>query len=385
MYFDKVVGQEHIKNYLINSITNGRIPHAQIFVGPHGSGTLPMALAYAKAVICGTIDLTDADKKTNCDLKIQNYNHPDLHFTYPIASAEDGKRKDMVSSNYIKEWLTVIQENPYLDLMDWYNFLEIPKKNAEIAAREANEINKKLSLKAFDGGYKVMVIWMAEKMNTVCANKLLKLLEEPPAKTVFLLVVENISQLMNTIVSRCQVVDFIGLTHQDISQYLQKEKQIDEKLATKIALQANGNLNKALHLLNQDDDTLLFDQWFITWVRAAFRAKGNAAVISNLIKWSEEIAKESRQKQVLFLQYCTHFFRQALLLNYQSGELVYLEPSFENFDLKKFAPFIHGNNILPIFNTIEEAIAAINSNVNSNIVFTDLSIKLTRFIHLKPN
>jgi DNA polymerase-3 subunit delta' len=179
------------------------------------------------------------------------------------------------------------------------------------------------------------------------------------------------------------VVDFLALPEQIITDKLISSLQVEANLAKKIAHQCEGNYNKALHLLRQDGDDSVFEEWFINWVRAAFKAKGNASVITDLISWSSTISKEGRETQKNFLQFCIQFFRQALLLNYQATDLVYLAPNFENFKLEKFAPFVHGNNIMPIFKELEDAIYHIERNGNSNIILTDLSIKLTRLLHQK--
>lgn len=224
---------------------------------------------------------------------------------------------------------------------------------------------------------------MAEKMNTSAANKLLKLLEEPPEKTVFLLVTEDEEQIITTIKSRCQVLHFPLLSDADIIKGLVEREGTDYPIAAQIAQQADGNFNKALHLLHNDNSDEQFEQWFIIWVRAAFKAKGNATVIKELIDWSENIAKAGRETQKRFLHYCLQFFRQALLLNYSADDLVFLQPKTPNFDLEKFAPFVHSKNILDINNELNDAIYHIERNGNAKIVLLDLSIKLTRLLHTK--
>ena len=383
MLFSEILGQNHIKNHLIRSANQGRIPHAQLFVGPEGCGTLPMAIAYAQYILCGNGDGENNSGNANCNLKFNNLSHPDLHFIYPVTNTDDVKGENVISANFLSEWRSFITENPYAGLFDWYKHLEIPKKQGIISVRDAAEINKTLSLKAYEGGYKIMIVWMADRMNAAAANKLLKLLEEPPEKTVFILIVENTATVLQTILSRCQVVDFLALPEQIIAEELMASKKLDANLAKKIAHQAEGNYNKALHLLNKDNDDAIFEEWFVIWVRAAFKARGNASAISDLIHWGATIAKEGREVQKNFLHFCMQYFRQALLLNYTANELVYLEPTFENFKLEKFAPFIHGANITGIYKEIEEAIYHIERNGNSNIILTDLSIKLTRLLHVK--
>jgi len=383
MLFKDILGQDHIKNYLITTANAGRIPHAQLFIGPEGSGTLPMAMAYAQYILCNNSDGENTTGNSACNLKFEHISHPDMHFVYPITSTDEVKGDSVVSTNFLDQWRSFVKENPYGSLFDWYKKLEIPKKQGIISVKESAAINKNLSLKAYEGGYKVMIIWMADKMRTDAANKLLKLLEEPPEKTIFILISESIDDLLQTIISRCQIVDFLALPEQVITDALIATHKVEANLAKKIANQCEGNYNKALHLLHKDDDDSVFEEWFINWVRAAFKAKGNASVIADLISWSTTIAKEGRETQKNFLQFCIQFFRQALLLNYKATDLVYLEPNFENFKLEKFAPFVHGNNIADIFKELEDAMYHIERNGNSNIILTDLSIKLTRLLHKK--
>lgn len=376
MNFSKIIGQTHIKNHLKTSADKGRIPHAQLFVGEEGSGTLATAIAYANHILCSEDDAV-------CRLKIEKLAHPDLHFAFPVANNSKIKRH-AVSNLFLEEWREFIQTQPYGNLFDWYKLLEIENKQGSISVDESLEIVKKLSLKSFEGGYKIMIIWMADKLNNAAANKLLKLIEEPPEKTVFLLITENEELIINTIRSRCQVLHFPPLAENDIKNELIKQFEIAEVEATKIAHQAEGNYNKAIDIVNQDSEDILFEEWFITWIRAAFKAKGNKAAINDLIAWSTTVAKTGRETQKQFLNFCLNFFRQALLQNYTATDLVFFIPKTTNFSLEKFAPFVHGNNILEINNALNDAIYHIERNGNAKIILTDLSIKLTRLLHKKP-
>lgn len=380
MLFKDILGQVHIKNHLTKSAEAGRIPHAQLFVGPEGSGTLPMAIAYAQYILCNNVDGENVGENTACNLKFEHFSHPDLHFVFPVATT-DSIKSHAISDNFLTEWRQFLTESPYGNLFDWLKNLGIQNKQGLISVDEATEINKKLALKAYEGGYKVMIIWMADKMNGPSANKLLKLLEEPPAKTVFILISESTSDMLQTILSRCQVIDFIGLSESVIAEALVSRENCDPQIAKKIAHQSEGNYNKALHILRKEDDESPFDEWFVEWVRSAFRAKGNAAAINDLIAWSENIAATGRETQKQFLDYCIHFFRQALLLNYQANDLVFLETNVAKFELEKFAPFVNGANINDIYKELEDAIYHIERNGNGKIILTDLSIKLTRLIH----
>ncbi len=382
MLFSEIIGQGHIKSHLTKSASQGRIPHAQLFIGPEGSGTLPMAIAYAQYILCANEVGENTGGNAACNLKFENFSHPDLHFVFPVATNSEVKSHP-VSANFLKPWREFINETPYGSLFDWYKKIDIQNKQGQIGVDEATEIMKALSLKAYEGGYKVMIIWMADKMNTATANKLLKLLEEPPQKTVFLLIAESEDDLLQTILSRCQILQFGPLSENAIANNLNNKLNIPQNSATKIAHQAQGNYNKALHLLNKDDDEMPFEEWFVQWVRAAFRAKGNAAAIHDLISWSEAIAGIGREAQKQFLHFCIDMFRQALMLNYNAQELVFMEPTVEKFKLENFAPFVNGNNINDIFKELSDALYHIERNGNARIILTDLSIKLTRLIHKK--
>ena len=382
MLFSEILGQEYIKSHLTKSASLGRIPHAQLFIGPEGSGTLAMAIAYAQYVLCSNSGNENMGENAACNLKFESISHPDLHFVYPTITTDDVKTKPK-SIDFIGDWRKFLKQNPYGSLFDWYNFLGAGNKQGEIRVDDAQEMLKSLSLKSYEGGYKVMIVWMADKLNITASNKLLKLLEEPTDKTLFILISENEEDIIQTIRSRCQVLHFNGLPEKIIAHALIEKHTIDEKKAIKIAHQAQGNFNKALQLLQTDNEDLHFEKWFVDWIRAAFRAKGNATAIHELIAWSEQIATLGRETQKKFLRFCIDMFRQALLLNYEAPSLVYLEPQVEKFKLENFAPFVNGNNIQAIFKELSDAMYHIERNGNAKIILTDLSIKLTRLIHKK--
>lgn len=382
MLFSEILGQEHIKSHLTKSADAGRVPHAQLFVGPEGSGTLPMAISYAQYLLCQNKNSENNNGNDACDLKFKNLSHPDLHFAFPVTT-NDKIKKHPVSSHFMEEWRQLIDQQPYGNLFDWYKLLGVDNKQGQIGVDEAQDIVKSLSLKSYEGGYKIMLIWMAEKLNIAASNKLLKLIEEPPEKTIFLLIAEDEEQIIGTIRSRCQVLHFPPLSDVVISDALVKKYNIDEAAAHKISQQSNGNFNKACDLVYQESEDILFENWFVLWVRTAFKAKGNKSAVRELITWSEDISKTGRETQKQFLHFCINYFRQALLLNYNASSLVFLEPKSDSFKLEKFAPFVHDNNIIEITNELQDAIYHIERNGNSKIILTDLSIKLTRLLHKK--
>ncbi|WGK65815.1 DNA polymerase III subunit [Croceiramulus getboli] len=381
MHFEHVIGQDFLKAHLIQSAERGRIPHAQLFIGSHGSGVLPMAIAYAQYILCSITKEQESARKKACETKFSQLTHPDLHFVYPVATT-DKVKSHPVSTHFAAEWREFVKNNAYGSLYEWYQHLGIAKKQGQIGVDEAADLVKTLSLTSYEGGYKIIIIWMAEKMNTAAANKLLKLIEEPPKNSLFLLLAEEEEQILETIKSRCQVLHFPKLSEVIIAQALIERLGVNSDMAQHLAHQADGNYNQALHLLNKDAGDAQFEAWFIQWVRTAFQAKGNKKAVLDLIYWSNTLASEMRETQKNFLQFCIQFFRQALLLNYGAEELVYLETG-DHFDLAKFAPYVHGNNIREITEELEAAAYHIERNGNAKIILTDLSIKLTRLLHKK--
>jgi len=381
MDFSDVIGQNHLKAYFRKTLENGRIPHAQLFVGTTGSGMLPMAIAYSRALLCSAYDMDSAEYRS-CALKVDKLVHPDLHFVFPVNTT-DSVKKHPVSNQFLEEWRAFVMANPYGSLFEWLQQLGIENKQGSINVDEATEIARTLALKSFEGGYKIMIIWMAEKMNTACANKILKIVEEPPQKTMLLLLAENEEALLTTIHSRCQKLYFPLLSEDDISSHLSEYKGVEINLAKRIAHRSAGDYNNALHILGQNADDLEFEKWFVSWVRMAFRAKGNKAAVSELLKWSESLAGQGRETQKKFLSFCIEVFRQAMLKNYTANSLLYFEAEDPSFNLSKFAPFVHQNNVFDILQELEDGIYHIERNGNAKIIFSDLSIRLTRLIHRK--
>ena len=234
MQFSEILGQEHIKNHLTRSTDLGRIPHAQLFVGPEGSGTLAMAIAYSQYILCGNQNGENEGENQACNIKFQKLSHPDLHFAYPTVTTDEVK-KNPKSIDFIADWRAFVTQNPYGGLFDWYAVLGVQNKQGEIRVDDAQEILKSLSLKAYEGGYKIMIVWMADKLNIAASNKLLKLLEEPPEKTIFILISENEEDIIQTIRSRCQILHFNGLSEAVIADALVTREEIDSKVCCQIS------------------------------------------------------------------------------------------------------------------------------------------------------
>jgi len=383
MLFSEIIGQNEVKKFLTQSADKGRIPHAQLFIGSEGSGMLATALAYAQYILCKNTFGENTQGNSACNIKFEQFNHPDLHFIFPVNKTQKDE-KHPTSSNFITQWREFIIETPYGNYNDWAEKVGFKSKPI-IGVDQTTEIFQKIALKSFEGGYKVMLIWCADKMNVETANKLLKLLEEPTENTVFILITENESNILQTIISRCQIVRFKPITPESIINELTQKLAIDKNLALKLANQSQGNYNWILKKLNnQDEDEQLFDALFVKWVRYAYGVVKRKDYTIELLNWAEEAAKMGKEQQKLFLHHTLEMFRQAFLLNYKVPDLVYMEPKVDKFELKNFAPFIHHNNIFQFEKELTDAIYHLERNGNSNIIFTDLSLNLTRLLHTKP-
>jgi DNA polymerase III subunit delta' len=377
MRFENLIGHFKLSEQLQRDISDGRVPHAQLFVGTEGSGVLPLAIAYAHRLI--TFTSKNPDEKF-----IDPLAHPDIHFIFPVA-ANDKIKKHPVSSLFLEEWRAFIKAQPYGNLFDWYQEINIENKQGQIGVDEAQDIIKSLALKSYEGGYKIVIVWMAEKMNATASNKLLKLIEEPPAQTVFLLIAEDDGQILDTIRSRCQYVRVPHLTQTDMVKALVDQFELDKIVAQRIAVQAHGNFNKAADLVYSDSEEQLFDAWFVQWVRSAFSVKQKKSAVNDLMVWSLEVSKTGRETQKRFIQHCLHVFRQALLKNYGMNSLVFDPLTTDGFNFDKFAAFIHEGNIIPIREALEEAFIHVSRNGNPKLIWTDLSLDLTRLIHKKAS
>tara|TARA_B110000858_G_scaffold198233_1_gene263402 strand:- start:493 stop:1623 length:1131 start_codon:yes stop_codon:yes gene_type:complete len=374
MLFRDIIGHTFIKKELQRNLTLGRVPHCQLICGPEGSGALPVAIAYARQVICNELD----QKAEFCNLKISELKHPDLHFVYPVANNQDVKSK-AISSSFITNWREFLSLNPYGNLFEWYMSIGIENKQGKIGKDEAENLIKKMSLKSYEGGWKAVIIWMAEKMNPSATNKLLKLIEEPPEKTLFIFVAEDELLLMDTLVSRCQRINLNKIPNDLIKKAL-IDKGFSNELANKASLESNGSYNKAFSFAKGKESDSVFEKWFQSWVRSAFKVKKNKEAVLELVDWSKTVSKSGRETQKKFIGYSLEIFRQALLLNYGISELTFYSPSTD-FNFDSFSKFIGGANVEEISLELENAYIQIQSNGNPNMIFTDLSLKLTRLIH----
>lgn len=371
MLFNDVVGQENLKKELEKSVFQNRIPHCQLFVSPEGSGGLALAVAYARLIIEGS------RPSESTQLKLSELKHPDLHFLFPTAINKEVKSKPS-SELFLSSWREFVHKSPYGNLFDWYLKIDIENKQGKIGNDDVEYLLNRFSLKSFEGGWKVCVIWMAEKLNLTATNKLLKLIEEPPKSTVFIFVCESKNNLADTLVSRCQVYNLNPIEKEAIELFL-KKRGVENSKAKFSATNSNGNLRKALIIAKDNEEDRLFEEWFLKWVRTAFNVKKNKEEVLELINWSKTISSNGREIQKKFLEFSMELFRNAILKHYEIEQLVSFRPTTD-INFKAFSNYINEKNIEEIHNELESAYIGIESNGNPNMIFMDLSLKLTRLI-----
>lgn len=377
MLFEQIIGQKEVKNRLINSVNEGRISHAQLFLGEQGSGNLPLALAYAQYIMCEDKRAEDSCGVCSSCIKNNKLIHPDLHFVFPTANTEKTKGKP-ISELFLNEWREIVLENQaYFTINQWQDKIETENKSLLIPERDSGEILKKLSLKTYESEYKIIIIWFPEKFNNDSANKLLKILEEPEPRTLFLLVAQDAGQIIPTILSRTQRIKIGQIDEHELADALIHQFQMAPQQAKNISLQADGNFIAAKNLIESSEIEAQFYSLFTDWMRAAFKAD-----VISLIGFSEEIQKIGREKQKQFIAYCLHIFRESLIANFGSDNLNKTSSNEAQF-LLKFAPFIHGANCLEIIEIFNDAHYHIERNGHPKIIFLDVSFKLTKLLRVK--
>lgn len=363
MHYQDIVGQYKVKQELLLQATEGRIPHTQLFKSEPGVGAYELALAYAQYLNCENPSAEDSCGTCPSCVKMNKLIHPDVHFTFPTI-------KKLTSIDYIKEWRDFVLSTPYFTIRQWLNFINAENSQAIIYEKDTKEIIQNMALKSVEGKYKVNIIWLPERLNTTGANRLLKLLEEPPLKTVFILISENANLILPTILSRAQAIDIPTLKEEEIVAHLAQKYGIASEPSKQIAHSSNGSLNKALHAIQLDEDKILFFNQFVTIMRLSYARK-----IKNIKVWSEDIAKLGREKQKQFLSYCQYMVRENFIHNFNQASLNYFNQDEKQFS-GNFAPFINENNVMQIMSELDLAQQHIEQNANAKIVLFDLALKL---------
>lgn len=369
MQFNSIIGQNELKQHLISEVNSGKISHAQLFLGKAGHGSLPLALSFVTYIFCE--QKRESDSCGTCDScrKMQSLQHPDLHFSFPTVQAISKK-----SDGLLAEWRQQLHNTPWFNLNDWTKFIDPKERKPIIGTEESAEILRKLSLKSYEGGYKVMIIWMAEEMNAACSNKLLKILEEPPAKTLFILLAESQDLMLTTILSRTQLVKVRPL-EMDVIQKTLMERGANAATASSIAARSEGNLRDALSEFMENDENDHHRDLFIQLMRVCFKKD-----VSLMLDWTDNIVQLSREGQKIFLKYALHMVRQSMLRNYTNGTLTRVSDEEEAF-LKNFSRFITNNNLLEFSQLLNDAHYHIERNAHAKLLFTQLCFQVMRFIH----
>ena len=365
--FEQVIGQQEAQARLLQMEEEQRLPHALMLCGPMGAGKMALAMGFARHLLIASNQQSSA----NAEAMLAKWEHPDLHFTYPtIKLPSMSADHKPVSDDFAKEWHELIMAGAYFTMNEWLEQMGGENQQAIITAGESDALIRKLSLKSSQGGYKVSLIWLPERMNIECANKILKLLEEPPQQTIFLLVCEEPEKLLETIRSRVQRVDIKRLTEEDIQEGLTSKRGLTEENARRVARMANGSWLKALELLSVDSENEFFLDMFQTLMRLAYQRK-----VKDLKTWSERMAGMGREKQKRFLEYFLRLVRENFVYNFQTPELCYMSQREEDF-AKNFARFINEANIIPISDLANLAIRDIGQNANGKIVFFDFALQM---------
>ncbi|MBQ7156681.1 MAG: DNA polymerase III subunit delta [Bacteroidaceae bacterium] len=354
MTFDDIIGQSEAKARLLTELEQNKVAHALMLCGQEGCGALPLAIAYAQMLLKGNV-------------MAEKLQHPDLHFAFPIFN----KKKSCCCEDFIDEWRELCLSQPYFGMEEWMAACGAENQQLIIYERESDEIFKTLSLKSSQGGYKVLVMWLPEKMHESCANKLLKLLEEPPAQTVFLLVSEQPEKVLLTIRSRCQMINCSRLQSADIETALVEKYKILPAEAKRISRSCSGSMVAALRTITDNSDSKIFFDMFVQLMRLAYVRN-----VKEMKLWSEKLAKFGRERQKAFLLYSQRMIRENFIYNFhRQDELNYMNEDEAGFAVR-FAPFINENNVIGIMDELSLAQRDIAQNTNPNMVFFDFALKM---------
>lgn len=374
MLFRDIIGQKKIKQRLIRSVQEERVSHAQLFSGPEGTGKLGLAIAYAQFISCR--NRTEEDSCGNCPSchKYGKLIHPDLHFVFPVFKTKESKKKYVWCDEFLTQWRNLILKSHYFNLNQWMDLISAENAQVTIYTNESEAIIKKLSLKPYEAEFKVMIIWLPEKMQTECANKLLKLIEEPPDKTLFLLVTEDEGNILPTILSRTQIIKIPGIDDQDLQEALQFSGKYNQAAIVEMIRLAKGNYLRAIESEDPGEDKVYYFTTFQKIMRTAWKGE-----ILELMNIGEDLATRGREKQKDFFIYTLQLTREFFILNMNKPSLVYLTNEEKDWG-KKFSPFINERNVFALNQLFEEGYLHITMNGNPKIIFTDVLLKIVRLI-----
>lgn len=373
MQFKDVVGQEEIKNHLVQMAREERVPHAQLFLSQPGAGGLALALAFSQYIVC-----ENKGEKDSCGIcpscqRASKLIHPDIHFSFPVIKKE-GEKKPPVSKDFIAQWREALLNSmdAYMSEFEWIKSITNENKQGNITAEEAREIIHRLNLKAFEGGKKIQIIWMAEALGLV-GNILLKLIEEPPSDTIILLIAENPEELLTTILSRTQIVRMPPLEASDIAQALEKNYQLNPTEAEELAFISGGNYRKAQQLAKGEEER--FNAELLQWMVCTMRGPAN-----DLLKWTEISHNKGREYLKKFLEYTIHIYRETLAGKYTDDKILPRVTNSEQTVVKALKKYITYDKLYELIPLIEERAYHIERNASAKIVLLDLSIQMRKIL-----
>lgn len=372
MYFRDIIGQEDIKERLIRSAGSGVVPHAQLFTEQGTSGAFPLAMAYSRYLNCRQPSDTDACGQCPSCLKYDTLAHPDLHFVFPVVSKKEKKKE--VCDDYLPEWRSFLQGKPYFTFEQWMEYLDAGNSQAIIYSRESDEIIRKLALRIYEAEYRTLLVWLPEKMHPTCANKLLKIIEEPPANTVILMVSEAPDLILGTILSRAQRINVRPIRENALHKALVQHFRLEEDDAAQIAHLAAGNYIKAMEAISMGEENEFFLERFKAMMRNSWSRN-----VKEMKTMADEMAATGRERQKNFLSYCQHLIRENFIYRFQSPELNYMNREEAGFAVK-FSPFVNERNVFDLIEELAKAEQHITQNVNAKMVFFDLGLRITVLI-----
>lgn len=389
MRFSDIIGLKEMAERLRNLVDNNRLPHAIMLCGPQGVGKMSLAMALASYLLCtgkNESSMFDTDASSSADdscghcpacTMLAHWQHPDLHFTFPIIRPKNASaEKPYSSEDYMQDWYEILHEKgTYFTLSEWLASIKVENQQSIIPVGESDRLTRVLSMKSNQGGKKVSIIWLPEKMNMECANKLLKLIEEPPSDTHFILASERPEQLLETIRSRVQRFDVKGIAQDDVVNALMTKRGLGEDDAIRIARLANGSWTRATFLLEPGNEEEFFYDLYVMLMRLAFQRK-----VADLKKWADQVAGLGREKQIRMLQVFQRLTREFFMYNFHKPELNYLTVDQEKFAIK-FAPFINEGNVIGMYELYQRVIRDIGQNAGAKIQFFDLTMKMCVLIH----
>lgn len=364
MDFTDIIGQQEMARRLTSLADGQRLPHAMMLCGPDGAGKMALAVALACHIL------------NQGAYRVRGVKHPDLHFSFPTIKLKKWNAEyKPISDDFIEQWYEMMEKGPYFSLAQWMEAMGAENQQGIITVGEANELTKRLTMKSNQGGWKISIIWLPERMNLECANKMLKLIEEPPTQTLFIMVCREPERLLETIRSRVQRFDVRPIATDDLRQALMTRRMLDEEEAGRIARLANGNWLAAMEELDAGNENRLFFDYFVALMRKAYTKD-----LKDLKRWSESVAAMGREEQKRLLAYFLRMAREAFMYNFHNPALSYMTREEEEF-CKKFARFVNEGNILGFQELYQTALRDIGQNANAKMVFFDITLKVAVLLH----